>query len=63
MQPTGDKNIAEKALDTPPTLPALNKAALRERWLADNREAIDAYNRQIEEWGVFSKYSQSPFGI
>ena len=25
----------------------------RERWLAENREAIEAYNRQVESRGVF----------
>lgn len=27
----------------------------RELWLTENREAIDAYNRQVEEQGVFSE--------
>jgi antitoxin CcdA len=26
----------------------------RERWLADNRAAIAAYNKRVEEGGVFS---------
>jgi antitoxin CcdA len=26
----------------------------RERWLADNRDAIASYNRRVEEQGVFS---------
>lgn len=26
----------------------------REQWLVDNREAIDVYNQQVEEHGVFS---------
>jgi antitoxin CcdA len=26
-----------------------------ERWLAENREAIDAYNRYVEEHGVFGE--------
>ncbi|MEQ1438854.1 type II toxin-antitoxin system CcdA family antitoxin [Fontimonas sp. SYSU GA230001] len=26
----------------------------REQWLADNREAIDAYNSHVEKHGVFS---------
>lgn len=30
------------------------KAARRERWLADNRDAIDAYNQQVEKHGVFA---------
>lgn len=27
----------------------------RERWLAENREAIESYNRHIEKHGVFSE--------
>jgi antitoxin CcdA len=27
---------------------------LADRWLADNREAIDSYNRDVEAKGVFS---------
>lgn len=26
----------------------------RDQWLADNRSAIDAYNKDVEEHGVFS---------
>jgi antitoxin CcdA len=26
----------------------------REQWLAENRQAIDAYNRRVEEAGTFS---------
>lgn len=26
----------------------------REQWLAENREAIEAYNRYVDEHGVFS---------
>ena len=29
-------------------------AQVRERWLAENRTAIDAYNREIEQHGGFS---------
>jgi antitoxin CcdA len=28
--------------------------SLREQWLEQNRHAIDAYNRQVDEQGVFS---------
>ncbi len=30
------------------------RQARREQWLAENREALDAYNRRIEARGVFS---------
>lgn len=30
------------------------RARKRERWLAENREAIDAYNARVERDGVFS---------
>lgn len=30
------------------------KAAMRERWLEDNRAAIEAYNQQVEKHGTFS---------
>jgi antitoxin CcdA len=26
----------------------------RDRWLAENREAIESYNRYVEKYGVFS---------
>jgi antitoxin CcdA len=29
-------------------------AARRDRWLAENRAALDAYNRHVERDGVFS---------
>jgi antitoxin CcdA len=31
------------------------RAEKRKRWLEENREAIEAYNRHIEEHGVFSE--------
>lgn len=30
------------------------RARRRERWLADNREALEAYNARVEREGVFS---------
>jgi len=30
------------------------KQKRREQWLAENRDAIDAYNEHIEKYGVFS---------
>lgn len=33
----------------------LVKAAQRRRWLEENRPAIDAYNRRVEQHGVFSQ--------
>lgn len=33
----------------------LVKARRQERWLAENREAMDAYNAHIERDGVFSE--------
>ena len=33
---------------------AAEKAGRREQWLAENSEALDAYNRRVEELGVFS---------
>ena len=35
-------------------LAELVKAKKREKWLAENRDAIDAYNRFVDEHGVFS---------
>ena len=35
-------------------LTELVRTKKRERWLEENREAIAAYNRRIEEQGVFS---------
>ncbi|QSA97043.1 type II toxin-antitoxin system CcdA family antitoxin [Methylococcus sp. EFPC2] len=35
-------------------LSELVKIKKRERWLEENREAIEAYNRRVEEDGVFS---------
>jgi antitoxin CcdA len=34
-------------------LAELIKAAERTKWLEENREAVDAYNRRVEENGVF----------
>lgn len=30
------------------------RQARREQWLAENKEALDAYNRRVEAHGVFS---------
>ncbi len=30
------------------------RQARREKWLAESKEAMDAYNRRVEERGVFS---------
>ncbi|MDD5037233.1 MAG: type II toxin-antitoxin system CcdA family antitoxin [Methylococcaceae bacterium] len=30
------------------------KAGKREKWRDENREAVEAYNRRVEEHGVFS---------
>jgi antitoxin CcdA len=35
-------------------LTELVRTRKREQWLAENREAIDAYNQRIEREGVFS---------
>jgi antitoxin CcdA len=35
-------------------LAELVKAKKQEKWLVENREAIDAYNRFVDEHGVFS---------
>ena len=35
-------------------LAELVKAKKQEKWLLENREAIDAYNRFVDENGVFS---------
>jgi antitoxin CcdA len=35
-------------------LAELVRTKKRERWLEENREAIAAYNRRVEEQGVFS---------
>ena len=32
------------------------RARKREKWLAENREAIAAYNEHIEEHGIFSDH-------
>ncbi len=44
----------EKALE------AEVRARKREKWLAENREAIAAYNAHIEEHGVFSPMFRKP---
>ena len=44
----------EKALE------AEVRARRREKWLAENREAIAAYNAHIEEHGVFSPMFRKP---
>ncbi len=36
------------------TLEAQIKAEKRKRWLEENKQAIEAYNKRIEEHGVFS---------
>lgn len=35
-------------------LAELVQAKKREKWLEENREAIEAYNRYVEAYGVFS---------
>ena len=42
----------EKALE------AEVRARKREKWLAENREAIAAYNAHVEEHGVFSDHAR-----
>ncbi len=37
-----------------PNLHAAERAELARRWQEENREAIEAYNRMIEEEGLFS---------
>ena len=37
------------------TLEAQIKIEKRKRWLEENKEAIEAYNKRIEEHGVFSE--------
>ena len=44
----------EKALE------AEVRARKREKWLAENRDAIAAYNAHIEEHGVFSPMFRKP---
>ena len=44
----------EKALE------AEVRARKRERWLAENREAIAAYNAFVEENGIFSPMFRKP---
>ena len=44
----------EKALE------AEVRARKREQWLAENREAIAAYNAHVEEHGVFSAMFRKP---
>ena len=44
----------EKALE------AEVRARKREKWLAENREAMAAYNAHIEEHGVFSPMFRKP---
>jgi antitoxin CcdA len=34
-------------------------AEKRKRWQEENREAIDAYNKRVEEYGVFSDGARS----
>ena len=36
-------------------LEELIRTEKRKRWLADNREAIEAYNKHIADYGVFSE--------
>lgn len=36
------------------TLAEAVRKRLREQWLAANQEAIDAYNRQVQDHGTFS---------
>lgn len=55
-------DLLKKARECGLNLSAILEAALveqvkqsqRERWLRENREAIDAYNEHIERNGVFS---------
>jgi antitoxin CcdA len=57
-----NSDLLRKARECGLNLSAVMEAALveeirkaqRERWLAENREAIDAYNEDIERNGVFS---------
>ena len=35
------------------------KASMAERWLAENAEAIHAYNQRVEDRGVFSDGSRT----
>ncbi len=41
------------------TLAELVRARMREQFLADNRESIEAYNRQVEESGVFGDHGRT----
>ena len=36
------------------------RARKREKWLEDNRDAIDAYNAHVREHGVFSPMFRKP---
>lgn len=53
-----DVSLVEEAKARGVNLSALLEKALAEdrarRWLEDNREAIEAYNRDVEERGVWS---------
>lgn len=41
--------VLESALDE------ILRLKRQERWMADNRDAIDAYNQRVEKRGVFSR--------
>lgn len=57
-----NRDLLEKARDCGINLSAALEEVLvaalrteqRKRWLEENREAIDSYNRQVAEHGVFS---------
>lgn len=57
-----DKSLLEEAREKNLKLSPIFEEALRQRlkeeravrWLEENKEAIDAYNKEVEEHGVFS---------
>ena len=67
MNLTVDANLLREARDQGINLSATLERALaeelrrsrRERWLADNKEGIEAYNELVEQHGAFADTSRS----